>query len=59
MFGGNGILLENHVIRHLLDIESIHPYEGAQSIQTVLIGRDVTGQGASPKDRHHHNPTSR
>ena len=46
MLGGNGILLENHVIRHLLDIESIHTYEGTQSIQTLLIGRDVTGQSA-------------
>ncbi|WP_235509702.1 acyl-CoA dehydrogenase family protein [Arthrobacter sp. Soil761] len=46
MLGGNGILLENHVIRHLLDIESIHTYEGTQSIQALLIGRDVTGQSA-------------
>ena len=46
MLGGNGILLENHVIRHLLDIESIHTYEGTQSIQTLLIGRDVTGHSA-------------
>ena len=46
MLGGNGILLENHVVRHLLDIESIHTYEGTQSIQTLLIGRDVTGHSA-------------
>ncbi|WP_288024291.1 acyl-CoA dehydrogenase family protein [Arthrobacter sp.] len=46
MLGGNGILLENHVIRHLLDIESIHTYEGTESVQTLLIGRDITGQSA-------------
>ena len=46
MLGGNGILLENHVIRHLLDIESIHTYEGTESIQSLLIGRDITGMGA-------------
>jgi glutaryl-CoA dehydrogenase len=46
LLGGNGILLENHVIRHLLDIESIHTYEGTESVQTLLIGRDVTGQSA-------------
>ncbi len=46
MLGGNGILLENHVVRHLLDIESIHTYEGTESIQTLLIGRDITGQSA-------------
>lgn len=46
MLGGNGILLENHVIRHLLDIESIHTYEGTESVQTLLIGRDITGFSA-------------
>ncbi|MEA5453541.1 acyl-CoA dehydrogenase family protein [Sinomonas sp. JGH33] len=46
LLGGNGILLENHVIRHLADIESIHTYEGTESIQALLIGRDVTGVGA-------------
>lgn len=46
MLGGNGILLENHVIRHLMDIESIHTYEGTESVQTLLIGRDITGHSA-------------
>lgn len=46
MLGGNGILLENHVIRHLADIESIHTYEGTESVQALLIGRDLTGVGA-------------
>ncbi|MBC7723999.1 MAG: acyl-CoA dehydrogenase family protein [Burkholderiaceae bacterium] len=46
MLGGNGILLENHVIRHLADIESIHTYEGTESIQALLIGRHLTGGGA-------------
>ncbi|QTG81256.1 acyl-CoA dehydrogenase family protein [Arthrobacter crystallopoietes] len=46
MLGGNGILLENHVVRHLLDIESIHTYEGTESVQALLIGREVTGHSA-------------
>lgn len=46
MLGGNGILLENHVIRHLADIESLHTYEGTESIQALLIGRQLTGVGA-------------
>ncbi|MFO7690213.1 MAG: acyl-CoA dehydrogenase family protein [Cryobacterium sp.] len=46
MLGGNGILLENHVIKHLADIESIHTYEGTESIQALLIGRDLTGVSA-------------
>ncbi len=46
LLGGNGILLENHVIRHLVDIESIHTYEGTESIQALLIGRELTGVSA-------------
>jgi glutaryl-CoA dehydrogenase len=46
ILGGNGILLENHVIRHLLDIESLHTYEGTESIQALIIGRDITGHSA-------------
>lgn len=32
VLGGNGILLENHVIRHQADIEAIYTYEGTASI---------------------------
>jgi glutaryl-CoA dehydrogenase len=46
MLGGNGILLENHVIRHMADIESIHTYEGTETMQTLIVGRDITGVGA-------------
>ncbi|MGO1957583.1 acyl-CoA dehydrogenase family protein, partial [Microbacterium sp.] len=45
MLGGNGILLENRVIQHLADIEAIHTYEGTESVQALLIGRDITGVG--------------
>ena len=46
VLGGNGILLENHVIRHMADIESIYTYEGTETIQTLLVGRDITGLSA-------------
>jgi len=46
MLGGNGILLENGVMQHLADIEAIHTYEGTESIQALLIGRDITGMSA-------------
>ncbi len=46
MLGGNGILLENHVIRHMADIEAIHAYEGTETMQTLIVGRDITGVGA-------------
>ncbi len=46
MLGGNGILLENGVMQHLADIEAIHTYEGTESVQALLIGRDITGMSA-------------
>lgn len=46
MLGGNGILLENSVIQHMADIEGIHTYEGTESVQALLVGRDLTGYGA-------------
>lgn len=46
LLGGNGILLENGVMQHLADIEAIHTYEGTESIQALLIGRDITGMSA-------------
>ncbi|HIW46281.1 MAG TPA: acyl-CoA dehydrogenase family protein [Candidatus Yaniella excrementigallinarum] len=46
MLGGNGILLENGVIQHMADIEGIHTYEGTESVQALLVGRDITGYGA-------------
>ena len=46
LLGGNGILLDYHVIRHMADIESIYTYEGTEHIQTLIVGRDITGVGA-------------
>jgi glutaryl-CoA dehydrogenase len=46
LLGGNGILLDFHVVRHMNDMEAIHTYEGTESIQTLIVGRDITGVGA-------------
>lgn len=46
LLGGNGILLENHVIRHMTDIEILHTYEGTETMQTLIVGRDITGVSA-------------
>jgi glutaryl-CoA dehydrogenase len=43
LLGGNGILLDNHVMRHMVDMEAIFTFEGTESIQTLLVGRDITG----------------
>ena len=46
LLGGNGILLENHIIRHMADIEAIHTFEGTETMQTLIVGRDITGVSA-------------
>lgn len=46
MLGGNGLLLERHVARHLLDMEVVHTYEGTDSMQALIVGREVTGISA-------------
>ncbi len=46
LLGGNGILLENRVMRHFADIEALHTYEGTETVQALIIGRDITGISA-------------
>jgi glutaryl-CoA dehydrogenase len=46
LLGGNGILLDFHVIRHMADMETIHTYEGTETMQTLIVGKDITGVGA-------------
>jgi glutaryl-CoA dehydrogenase len=46
LLGGNGLLLSSHVIRHMGDIEMLHTYEGTETIQTLIVGRDITGSSA-------------
>ena len=46
LLGGNGILLDFHVVRHMADIEAIHTFEGTEAMQTLIVGRDITGVSA-------------
>ncbi|MEJ5928989.1 acyl-CoA dehydrogenase family protein [Corynebacterium sp. H128] len=46
LLGGSGILLENNVIRQMVDIESMHTFEGTESIQSLIVGKKITGIGA-------------
>jgi glutaryl-CoA dehydrogenase len=43
ILGGNGILLEQHVIRHFADMEAVYSYEGTNEINTLVVGREITG----------------
>ncbi|TFV67327.1 UNVERIFIED_ORG: acyl-CoA dehydrogenase [Bacillus sp. AZ43] len=46
LMGGNGILLENNVGRYVADAEAIYSYEGTREVNTLIVGRAVTGHGA-------------
>jgi glutaryl-CoA dehydrogenase len=43
ILGGNGILLENHMARHFADMEAVYTYEGSNEINTLVVGREITG----------------
>jgi glutaryl-CoA dehydrogenase len=46
ILGGNGITLDFHVIRHLCDMEALVTYEGTAEVQSLIVGRHITGQSA-------------
>jgi len=43
ILGGNGISDEYHIIRHVLNLESVNTYEGTHDIHALLLGRAITG----------------
>lgn len=44
--GGNGITLESDVARFFVDAEAIYTYEGTHEVNSLLVGRDITGESA-------------
>jgi glutaryl-CoA dehydrogenase len=46
MLGGNGILIDHHVARHWMDMEAVYTYEGTDTIQALIVGREITGHRA-------------
>jgi len=46
ILGGNGILLEYPVIRHMLNLESVYTYEGTNEVHTLILGNALTGHNA-------------
>jgi glutaryl-CoA dehydrogenase len=41
--GGNGIVDEFHVIRHMLNLETVNTYEGTHDVHALILGRAQTG----------------
>jgi glutaryl-CoA dehydrogenase len=50
MHGGNGIVDEFHVIRHLMNLETVNTYEGTHDIHALILGRAQTGIQAFTAD---------
>jgi glutaryl-CoA dehydrogenase len=43
MHGGNGISLDFHVIRHMMNLETVNTYEGTHDVHALILGRAQTG----------------
>jgi len=46
MHGGNGIVDEYHVIRHVMNLETVNTYEGTHDVHALILGRAQTGISA-------------
>ncbi len=46
LFGGNGILLEYDIARFVADAEAVYSYEGTKEINSLIVGRAITGHSA-------------
>ena len=46
MHGGNGIADEYHVIRHMMNLETVNTYEGTHDVHALILGRAQTGISA-------------
>ena len=46
MLGANGITEEYHVMRHLINLETVKTYEGTEDIHSLILGKFQTGIGA-------------
>lgn len=46
ILGGNGILLDQSIMRHANNLESVRTYEGTDEVHTLILGQHLTGQNA-------------
>ena len=43
MLGANGLLEDYHIMRHLVNLETVKTYEGAEDIHSLILGKNQTG----------------
>ena len=46
VLGGNGVLIDHEVTRYFNDAEALYSYEGTREMNTLIVGRDITGISA-------------
>ena len=46
ILGGNGISDEYHVMRHMMNLETVKTYEGTHDVHTLILGKSITGMQA-------------
>jgi glutaryl-CoA dehydrogenase len=46
LLGGNGIMGEFHIMRHVCNLETVYTYEGTHEVHTLALGRALTGEDA-------------
>ncbi|TAM67489.1 MAG: acyl-CoA dehydrogenase [Microbacteriaceae bacterium] len=46
LLGGNGIVIDYDVARHFMDAEALYSYEGTREMNTLIVGRSITGHAA-------------
>ena len=46
MHGGNGISQDYHIMRHMMNLETVNTYEGAHDVHALILGRAITGIAA-------------
>jgi glutaryl-CoA dehydrogenase len=46
LFGAEGIVADSHVMRHMVNLETVATYEGTEEIHTLVLGAELTGESA-------------
>ena len=46
LLGGNGIVLDQGVMRHFVDAEALYSFEGTREMNSLIVGRTITGRQA-------------
>ncbi|GAA2029244.1 hypothetical protein GCM10009720_06400 [Yaniella flava] len=46
LLGGNGIVLDEGVMRHFTDAEALYSFEGTREMNSLIVGRSITGKQA-------------